>query len=111
MTREERREYNRQWRKLTHGMRKREGLCVQCGAPLDDVYIRCSKCHAAEVRSHNAEDKKRKMHRYKVKRDICVAFGVCSRCYKRDATPGSLLCLECRIYGAKYKAEKDGRLA
>lgn len=68
---------------------KELGLCVQCGAKVEDGYVRCPACTQKE------KDK------YSERRER----GICIRCKKPSG--GSALCESCAERYRKYNAEHD----
>lgn len=103
--------YDSEYFKAVYRMRKREGLCVHCGSDLgDSTTIYCEKCNAAraEYRKRPEVIARRKMMQ-KRKYDICLAFGWCTQCQKRDALQGKTKCGICM--SAHLKREEKKRRA
>lgn len=93
---------------------KSKGMCTKCGInKARQGYTMCWDCAAdSNERSqdyyHNkmTEDQyKRRLAYNKRKRELCVAFGVCRNCLKKDATNGKF-CLECYIKSQRSNAKR-----
>jgi hypothetical protein len=101
-----------------HDARAKAGLCVRCGAPVEDEgRLTCRACreHQKRYNAQNAAAVKRLHERRK-------AEGKCTGCGERWAEPGKTLCEKClefgrarhRVYdpdGAKAKARRQARIA
>lgn len=93
-------------RKAKYEELKRKGICVKCGvrearegrvtcqhcADMDSEYYYEQRCQGKVKKC----DEERKKQYRKRKRELCVAFGVCVMCFKRDATHGTM-CIDCYI--------------
>ena len=94
------REYVRQYNKERYEYLKKLGICVECGS--EDAWKGRTKClcclhltkEASEVARSEASKKQRKKYLSK-KRDLCIAFGICRECLKREVTEGKLRCGRC----------------
>lgn len=63
--------------------RRKNGLCVQCGKPLEDLTkSRCPDCRAMQAYAQKIRRKARKQ------------LGKCANC-SADAIPGQVFCPEC----------------
>lgn len=102
-SKEEKHEYG----KLYYYMNKRNERCTKCGAELDNHTLKCSACREkANAYYHKPENKKRNAEKNRKKKDLCIAFGVCITCKRRDAVHGKTRCQECIISDNKRKEEK-----
>lgn len=63
--------------------RKSQGLCIDCGGPLDRDGVRCVKC------------RKIKSQKEKERRDWYSSHGICPRCCKNDIMGDETICPEC----------------
>lgn len=99
------------WRKTHH-------ICVKCGQR-DAIKgrTRCISCaeksrerdakrHAMEKLEYRTEEIYKQSCRMKKLYDLCVAFGVCVDCGKRNAAPGYVRCGECLIRRRRKSEEK-----
>lgn len=90
-----------EWRKAHHictycgheNAVKGKTRCVTCAEKLSE---RSSKRYAAK-KYHTEENFNAARRREKL-RDLRIAFGVCTRCGKRNSTPGFHTCLSCRAH-------------
>jgi hypothetical protein len=80
---------------------KEKGLCVNC---LKEKALKgrtmCAECldkHKERCEKTRSEKSKEQRRKYiKRKRDLCIAFGICRECLKREAKIGNK-CLECHV--------------
>lgn len=93
---------------------KSKGICTKCGT--NKVKKGCTMCwdcaEKSNMRSQNyyhskmTEDQyKRRLNYNRRKRELCVAFGICRDCLKRDAIKGRF-CLECYIKAQRRNMKK-----
>ena len=79
--------------------RRSKGLCVDCGKPAEDNFVRCTVC-----RARNRENLKEDRAFYK-------KMGICPRCRKHKIYNQEGECPECKAEHAEYKRrriEKEG---
>ena len=99
---------------------KSKNICTKCGT--NKVKPGCTMCwdcaEKSNIQSQNyyhnkmTEDQyKRKIAYNKRKRELCVAFGLCRDCLKRDAVKGKF-CLECYIkYTRRNKKKSEAAIS
>lgn len=64
---------------------------------------------AAGEKSRSPQSKEQRNRYQKRKRDICIAFGVCTVCKKRDAYAGGHVCKTCKEKAAlKHRNKLEG---
>ena len=117
----DKREYMRQYKKERYEYLKRLGICVECGS--EDAWngrTKCLQClHSTKEASEAArsEDSKKQRKKYlSKKRDLCVAFGICRECLKREVAEGKLRCNRCITkqkvrYANKTSLKREDRTA
>ena len=101
---------------------KSKGICTKCGTnkskPGNTMCFDCAdkSNQRSQDYYHNKMSKEqynRRLAYNKRKRELCVAFGLCRDCLKRDATKGKY-CLDCYIKYTrrnKKKSELDDRFS
>lgn len=99
---------------------KTNGICTKCGS--QEAKPGCTMCYECLDKSnqhsqnyyHNkmTEDQyKRRIAYNKRKRELCVTFGLCRDCLKRDAVKGKF-CLECYIkYTRRNSKKNEGKVS
>lgn len=104
--------------KARHDARAKAGLCVRCGAPVEDEgRLTCRACREHQMR-YNARNAAAVKRLHEKRR----AEGKCIECGQHWAEPGKTLCEKCleagrarhRVYdpdGAKAKARRQARIA
>ena len=77
-------------------LRKDNGLCIDCGKPLDGLYVRCSACN--EKNNRRNRERTRMLLSYK-------------RCIRCGATvqKGRARCFNCLRYNAEAEAKRRQR--
>ena len=96
----DKREYMKAYKKERYELLKRLGICVECG--LEDVWENKTKClqclFRTKERSEATRSEESKIQRKKYlarKRDLCIAFGLCRECLKREVIEGKKRCVRC----------------
>jgi hypothetical protein len=89
---------------------KENGFCVNCCIEKTwnntTMCIECLDKHKERCEITRSESSKMQRKLYlKRKRELCVAFGVCRECLKRDAKAGKR-CVDCSIKTKKRYREK-----
>ena len=89
---------------------KSKGICVNCCSEKvwnnTTMCIECLDKHKERSEKSRSEKSKEQRRRYvKRKRDLCIAFGVCRECFKRDKKVGKM-CLECHVKSTKRNKAK-----
>jgi hypothetical protein len=107
--------------KARYKEKRERGICTACGinrpAPKKTM---CEMCLAkmAErqlVYLESISDSKKKEFynknyaKAKQKRELAKQDGICTKCFKRKATPGYFTCMECRVKTRNEKRERDRR--
>ena len=77
--------------------RKSNGLCINCGSPLDRAGLRCKKCC----------EKRNKWTREH--REWYLSHKICPRCGKNDLMGDETICPECRAKGTNNTLKKRNR--
>lgn len=113
---EEQKKYKRDKNRERHAALVAMGRCAVCGKnKADDGYKTCLVCRMdrrAESfdRYHNKKKSTEAIYKYethwKRRVDVCYAFGVCVKCQKRNAQPGSVTCLECKLKQRRRAEER-----
>lgn len=78
--------------------RKKAGLCVSCGKPLDREGVRCIACNN-KMNEDNREYRK-----------LCRSIGICPRCRKNKLYGDEKVCLECGAYEYTIYQKKKERV-
>lgn len=78
---------------------KFRGICVLCGKEKvwedTTMCIECLDKHKERCEKTRSEASKEQRRKYvKRKRNLCIAFGICRECFKREVKVG-LKCIEC----------------
>ncbi|MGL5713502.1 MAG: hypothetical protein ACRCX2_10825 [Paraclostridium sp.] len=90
---------------------KSKGICVKCRKEKSaEGRVSCWSCLDKDIeRKQNKKISKDKkdvaLKRNKRKKDLCVAFGVCRNCQKKDVKRGQL-CLECWLKNKNKRQAK-----
>lgn len=107
--------------KAAYKAKRERGICTACGmrrpAPKKTM---CEICLAKMAerqtiyRGSISEGKKKKIYadkyaKAKQKRELAKQSGICTKCFKRKATPGYCTCIECRVKARNDKRELDRR--
>ncbi len=95
---------------------KEHGICVNCGQ--NEVYLPrsktlCLQCLEDQKERHknreiSTEQRYRENMHNRRRYDLCVAFGVCTKCAKRDVSEGHTICNVC-LAKMRIKKEKKRR--
>lgn len=99
---------------------KSKGICTKCGTnKAKPGATMCFDCSEKDIeRSQDyyynkmTEDQyKRRLAYNRRKRELCIAFGLCRDCLKRDAVKGKF-CLECYLKAQRRRMKKrEGSIA
>lgn len=82
--------------KRMYHRRKENGLCVECGKPLDNVHVMCNECR---IKANEERNKTRKYYQEK---------GICPRCRKEKLFGDEKQCLTCKTKAyAKIVPNRD----
>lgn len=105
-SRQQQREANKLYQKEVRGLCKARGVCIMCRkAKAKNGRTMCIDClDSVRVTSEwsRSEDSRAQRRQYrKRKKDLCVAFGVCVNCQKRNATHGQV----CEVCKSKRDAK------
>lgn len=89
---------------------KSKGICVNCGKEKAwNGRLMCPEClektKINSERTRSRESKEQRKLYLKKKRELCVTFGICRECLKREATIGKK-CLECHVKEVKRNEAK-----
>lgn len=104
--------YKKLYSKELYEWRKAHKICVQCGKEKAyKNYVCCLECrmeHNEKERnrvrtSEQIEHNNARARRYY---DLLVAFGVCTKCKKRDAVKGKIFCETCRQKDLRRQKER-----
>ena len=84
---------------------KSKGICVNCCSEKvwnnTTMCIECLDKHKERCEKSRSEASRVQRRKYiKRKRELCIAFGVCRDCFKRDVKVGKM-CLECYVKQVK----------
>ncbi|KAK8128650.1 hypothetical protein PG984_009758 [Apiospora sp. TS-2023a] len=97
----------------THGSRKEQGLCIQCGsAPARDGKVECESCAANRMSRYWHSGEKTRMQ---VRRQEAIARGLCAACKREPTRPGRTECERCaesarqRYRNSKARERVDGK--
>lgn len=83
---------NREIKRRTHERRIAEGLCTQCGKPLDDrAHKTCEACRQRNYAKRSDLDREANKARY----EAYLEKGICPGCGQRWAEPGHTYCAGC----------------